>query len=421
MWEQIRSNRIRSAFVVAGMGVLLVATGVALGVMLGGGHPEAGLMGAVVAFVVWSILWLVSISGGDQVMLRMAGARRIQKSDHPQLWNVVEEMTIASQLGSMPAVYIVDDPAPNAFATGRKQSNCAVAVTTGLLRLLDRNELQGVVAHEIAHVKNRDVALMVTAGVMVGAIAMLADIGIRVLWFGGGARRSRSSSKGGDGNGYLMVIAIILIILAPIIAQLVYFSLSRRREYLADAAGALFTRYPEGLASALEKLGGAKTVQADQSRVTAPMYIVRPLRTGQKAQARAAWSSTHPPLTERVRVLRSMGGGADYGAYQAAFKKVTGKRDLLGARTLASSEAVAATAAPVAAATATAERAAEPPAETTAQRNRLASDAFLTASGYHRMACGGCHAILKIPAEVMPLVKPCPRCRASIEDAYSAP
>jgi len=429
VWEQIRANRIRSAWVVAGMGVLLAMTGVALGVVFGGANEGGMVVGGVIALVVWFILWLTTISQGDKVMLRMAGARRIQKKDHPQLWNVVEEMTIASSLGRMPSVYIVDDPSPNAFATGRKPENCAVAVTTGLLRTLDRDELQGVIAHEIGHIKNRDVALMVTAGVMVGAIALLAEIGLRAMWYGamtGGRRRSRSSGNSGGAEGVMMIVAVALVILAPILAQLVYFALSRRREYLADASGAMFTRYPEGLASALEKIGGVKSPQVDQSRVTAPMYIVRPLRKGEAMAARGSMSSTHPPIRERVKILRAMGGGADYAAYQDAYASVTGKKELLGQRTLAGSAPVAAVegtgrgavASPLASGAALA---AEPASETTAQRGRQASDAFLAASGYHRVVCGGCDAILKIPAEVMAKVEACPRCHASIDKAYPAP
>ncbi|MHC5065501.1 MAG: M48 family metallopeptidase, partial [Planctomycetota bacterium] len=269
MWEQIRSNRRRSAFVVTAMGVVLVATGAALGAALGGG-PEAALVGAVAALAIWLILWLVSISKGDDIMLRIAGARQIEKQDHPQLVNVVEEMSIASGLGLKPKVYVVDDPSPNAFATGRKPATAAVSVTTGLLKILDRDELQGVVAHEIGHIKNRDVALMTTAGVMLGCIVLLAEVGIRAMWYGGGVRRSRSSNQGG-GQAVVMIVAVIMVILAPILAQLIYFALSRRREYLADASAAQFTRYPEGLACALEKLGGSNQPQADRSRVTAPM------------------------------------------------------------------------------------------------------------------------------------------------------
>ncbi|HMS17665.1 MAG TPA: M48 family metalloprotease, partial [Planctomycetota bacterium] len=188
MWEQIEFNRRRSRVVIASMGVLLVATGAAVGAVLGGGGPfsASGLLGALVALGIWIVLWLITIGQGDSIMLSMAGARRIQKKDHPRLFNIVEEMTIASSLGQMPAVYVVDDPSPNAFATGRDPKRAAVAVTTGLLERLDRDELQGVVAHEIGHIKNRDVALMTTAGIMLGAVALLADVGRRALWYGGG-------------------------------------------------------------------------------------------------------------------------------------------------------------------------------------------------------------------------------------------
>ena len=263
----------------------------------------------------------------------MAGAREIQKQDHPQLFNIVEEMSIAAQLPKMPRVFIVDDPAPNAFAVGRNPDKAAVAVTIGLLKILNRDELQGVIAHEIGHIKNRDVALMTTAGIMLGAIVMLADIGTRAMWFGGGSRRSRDNNGGGGGaQAILMLVALVFIILSPILAQFIYFALSRRREYLADASGAMYTRWPEGLASALEKLGSHARPQADQSQVTAPMYIVRPLRQGERRSVTSAFS-THPPLEERIRVLRGMGGSADFAAYDRAFAQITGKH-VVGARTL---------------------------------------------------------------------------------------
>ena len=191
----------------------------------------------------------------------------IQKKDHPQLFNIVEEMSIAAQLPKMPRVFIVDDPAPNAFAVGRNPDKAAVAVTIGLLKILKRDELQGVVAHEIGHIKNRDVALMTTAGIMLGALVLLGEIGSRAMWFGGGARRSRDSNdSGGGAQAILMIVAIVFIILSPILAQLVYFALSRRREYLADASGAMYTRWPEGLASALEKLGGSTALRPTRAR-----------------------------------------------------------------------------------------------------------------------------------------------------------
>jgi len=228
---------------------------------------------------------------------------------------VVEEMTIASGLGKMPRIFVIDDPSPNAFATGRSPDNAAVAVTSGLLRACTRDELQGVIAHELGHIKNRDILLMMVAGIMVGAIAMLAHVGIRGHWFGGG--RSRRSG-GGEGQLIIVVIALVMMILAPILARLVYFAISRKREYLADASAALYTRYPEGLASALEKISASPAKLGAANKVTAPMYIVNPLaRQGARA---ADVTSTHPPISERVRILRAM-GGATFAEYDRVYRQ----------------------------------------------------------------------------------------------------
>ncbi len=397
MWEQIRSNQIRSACVVTGMALLLGAIGAALGMMLGG--PGGMAVGVGAALLVWLILWLVSVANGDDVFLRMARAREIQRADHPVLWNVVEEMSIAAALPKMPRVYIVDDPAPNAFATGRKQDKAAVAVTTGLMRTLDRDELQGVVAHEIGHIKNRDVALIVTAGVMVGAIAMLADVGRRALFFGG-MPRSRSGSSKNAGGGLIVIFAILMLILAPIFAQLMYFALSRRREYLADASGARFSRYPDGLARALEKISSVRMPQQDQSRVTAPMYIVPPVHAGALAARGGGGSmfSTHPPVQERVRILRSMGGGAGMADYLRAYQQVTGGRLT---KTMPEDAGLAS-------------RAAGTVGETPAARTRAASDALLTAGGWQIRRCGACGASVKVPPALRGMVQKCPRCAAPL-------
>ncbi len=401
MWEQIESNRRRSAWIVAAMGVLLIGTGVALGYLLTN-RPDGALIGGVAAGVIWLVMWIFTNSQGDDVLLQMAGAREIQKKDHPQLFNIVEEMSIAAQLPKMPRVFIVDDPAPNAFAVGRNSDKAAVAVTIGLLKILKRDELQGVVAHEIGHIKNRDVALMTTAGIMLGALVLLGEIGSRAMWFGGGARRSRDSNdSGGGAQAILMIVAIVFIILSPILAQLVYFALSRRREYLADASGAMYTRWPEGLASALEKLGGNTQAQADQSQVTAPMYIVRPLKAGQHRNLTSAFS-THPPLESRIRVLRGMGGNADFRAYDQAFSQVNGKH-VIGSKTLGA--AAVETVAPPADA---------PELATAPQRMRAASDAYLAGAGYDRVGCQNCGAVLKVPSQLRGRVQACPRCGAQI-------
>jgi heat shock protein HtpX len=400
VWEQIERNKRWSVIVITGMGCILVGVGLALG-MVFTGQEQGALIGGIIALGIWFVMWMTTSSGGDDIMLQMAGAREIKKSDHPQLFNVVEEMTIAAQLPKMPRVFIVDDPAPNAFAVGRNPEKAAVAVTIGLLRLMNRDELQGVVAHEIGHIKNRDVALMTTAGIMIGAIVLLGEIGIRMLWFGGGARRSRDSNDGGGAQAIMMLVAVLFLILSPILAQLIYFALSRRREYLADASGAMYTRWPEGLASALEKLGGSRIPQADQSRVTAPMYINRPLKKDERRNLTTAFS-THPPLQERIRVLRSMGTSADFAAYDRAFSQLTGKH-VVGARTLSGSEP---------------EPVQQPQTvedhSTPRQRTRAASDAFLAGAGYQRRDCPGCGVTLKIPQSRQNRAMRCPRCGTSL-------
>ncbi|MDD4954321.1 MAG: M48 family metallopeptidase, partial [Candidatus Omnitrophica bacterium] len=315
MWQQIRSNRIRSLVLVAAMGAVLFLIGYFLGLYF----LDNAIGGLLIALVLWLIMSLMAYFQGDSILLSVAGAKKIKRDDHPRLFNIVEEMKIASGLSNMPDIYIIDDPAPNAFATGRNPDKAAVAVTTGLLSKLNRDELQGVIAHEISHVKNRDVLLMAMCGVLLGTIVILAWHGSRIMIYSGGGR-SRSSSSGGGGGAVIVILALVLMILAPIIAQFIYFAISRKREYLADASGALYTRYPEGLASALEKIGASTQQLKSANQATAPMYISNPFR--KKGRPVAELTSTHPPISERVRILRSMAGGASFVDYDIAYKKI---------------------------------------------------------------------------------------------------
>lgn len=327
MWEQIRSNQVRSIVLVVAIGLLLLLLGYFLGLYF----FESGTTGLVIALVLWAILNLVAYFQGDSILLAMSGARKIGRDDHPRLYNIVEEMKIASGLEKMPDVYIVDDSALNAFATGRDPSKAAVAVTSGLLQKLNRDELQGVVAHEISHIKNRDVLLMTMCSILLGTIVILSWYASRAMLFGGmGGSRSRRSSSSGGGPAQLIIfaIAIVLMILAPIMAQLIYFAVSRKREYLADASGALYTRYPEGLASALEKLAASTMQLKSANKATAPMYIINPLRV--EGRAASDLTSTHPPISERIRILRSM-AGASYTDYERAYQKVRGKAGVMPA------------------------------------------------------------------------------------------
>ena len=409
MWRQIRSNRRRSLFVVLGMVVLLLGTGAGVGAVAAG---EAGLVyGAAAGALLWLILWRVAVSGGDDLMLSIARAKEVPDNSMQQLRNVLEEMSIAAALAQTPRLFVIDDPSPNAFATGRRPEKSAVAVTTGLLATLDRDELQGVIAHELAHIRNQDVRLMVLAGVMLGSIVMLADVGRNLLWFGGG-RRSRSSNNGG-GGAVIAVLAIVVMVIGPVLAQLFYFSLSRRREYLADASAAAFTRYPDGLASALEKIGGAPQRMRSRSRVTAPMYISAPgasAARGRRGRG-SAWS-THPPIHERVQILRSMGGGAGLVDYQLAYSKVHGG-DLMPDHAAASDPLASA---PLRAAVATGARSAVDSAGERRTQVRAASDALLQAEGYRWKACASCGAVSKLPPQLAGTVRRCVRC----ETAYSS-
>ncbi len=324
MWEQIRSNRIRSAVLVVFMGALLLLVGAFFGYYFVD-SPEGGL---VLALVIWFFMWLIAYFQGDSILLSMAGARKISPEDHPRLYNVVEEMKIASGLPKMPDVYIIDDPALNAFATGRDINHASVAITSGLLTKLNRDELQGVIAHEMAHIKNRDVLLMVILSVMVGSIVILSWYGSRMMFWSSmsGGSRSRGRRRSGGGGSPIqlifIVVGLILMILAPIFAQLIYFALSRRREYLSDASSALYTRYPEGLASALSKLATSDTRVRTANKATAPMYISDPLQ--KRALSAEEFTSTHPPLADRIRTLRAMAGSslADYDrAYRETHKR----------------------------------------------------------------------------------------------------
>jgi len=299
------------------MGILLALLGYFLGLYFTG----SGTVGLLIALLIWGIMTLVGYFQGDNILLATARARKIAPDDHPRLYNVVEEMKIASGLEKMPDVYIVDDPAMNAFATGRDPKKASVAVTSGLLQKLNRDELQGVVGHEMAHVRNRDVLLMAMAAVLLGSIVVIAWYASRFFIFGGMGRTRRSSSSGGGGIALIiiMAVAILLMILAPIFAQLIYFALSRRREYLADASSALYTRYPEGLASALEKIGASTDQLKSANNATAPMYIINPFRKrGMTAQD---LTSTHPSISERIRILRAM-GGASYEDYSKAYQEI---------------------------------------------------------------------------------------------------
>ncbi len=391
MWEQIRSNQIRSMVLVAALGLLLLA----VGYVLGWAFMDNGVAGLIVALIIWFIMNLFAYFQGGSMVLAISGARKIGPDDHPRLWNVVEEMKIASGLEKMPDVYIIDDPALNAFATGRDPNHAAVAVTAGLLQKMNRDELQGVVAHEMSHIKNRDVLLMTMCSVTLGAIVILAWYGSRVMLFSGGGRGRRGG--GGSGALIIMVVAIVLAILAPILAQLIYYAVSRKREYLADASGALYTRYPEGLASALEKISGSTYELKSANQAFAPMYISNPFR--KEGRAAEDLTSTHPPASERIRILRSMAGGASLAAYNRAYGEVTKSgRGVVPGAALAGEPSIAARQA----------AAAEPQPERV-ERVRETSDLMWKMSHYDLVNCQ-CGTKVRVPPNYKGNTIRCPHC-----------
>jgi heat shock protein HtpX len=395
MWEQIRSNRIRSIILVALMGAVLLLLGYFLGLSLFG-SATAGL---ILALIVWAIMNLVAYFQGDSILLGVAGAKKIEKQDHPRLFNVVEEMKIASGLEKMPDIYIIDDPALNAFATGRDANHASVAITAGLLQKLNRDELQGVIGHEMALIKNRDVLLMSLSAVLLGTIVILSYYASRFMFWGGmsGSRRSGRGRDGGGGGAQIiiLVIAIALMILAPIFAQLIYFAISRRREYLADASSALYTRYPEGLASALEKLANSDTAVKSANQATAPMYTINPFQ--KKGMSAASWTSTHPPIADRIRILRAM-GGASYADYEKAYEQLKGNKIIPGSAVMGGAVGLRA-AAP---------EGAEKPVEQI-ERTRDTSDMLWKMNDYRTINCE-CGTRLRVPPDYEEPAVTCPHC-----------
>jgi heat shock protein HtpX len=296
MYKEIAENKRNSFFLVIVVTAVLVVLGYLLGSYWGSGY--AGVAFAVAVALVSS---LSAYYSGDRMILAMSRARRIGKSEYPQLVNVVEELSIASGLPA-PAIYVIDDTAPNAFATGRDPRHASIAITTGLMGKLSRDELQGVMAHEMSHVGNRDILFATMLGILVGSIALLSDFFFRSMFWGRGGSRRKSSK--GQGGGIILLLALVLAIFAPIFAKLLQLAVSRQREYLADASSAKMTRYPEGLASALEKIAADKEVLEVANRATQHLYIVNPIKPFEKKKS--SLFSTHPPIQERVARLRLM-------------------------------------------------------------------------------------------------------------------
>jgi heat shock protein HtpX len=301
MYEQISRNKWKSAaLVVFFMGLIFLLTWFFEYVT---GWGKGGL---ALALLVAMGMAAVGYYQSDRIVLGISRAKPVTKEEYPYLYNVVEGLAIAAGVPT-PKCYVIDDTAPNAFATGRKPETAVICVTTGLLQKLNRVELEGVVAHEMSHIKNYDIRLQTLVVVMAGVVVLLSDWMLRSFWWGGGRRRGRSRSGGGGAaGGVFLLVGLGLAVLSPIIATLIQLAISRKREFLADASGAMLTRYPAGLASALRKISADTEPLEAANKATAHLYIVNPLKNVGSGRGINRLFSTHPPIAERIAALEKM-------------------------------------------------------------------------------------------------------------------
>lgn len=292
MYQQIEANKRKTFFILL---MFFVLAG-AIAYLFGRYFENFAITGVVLTFSILYALW--GYFASSRLALAMNGAHKIDKKTNPRLWRIVENLAITNGM-PMPAVYVIDDPAPNAFATGRDPEHASVAATTGLIAMMTDTELEGVMAHELGHVKNYDIRVSMIAFALVTVISLLCDFFLRISFWGGGNRDNDDNSSAGN---VIAILGLVAVIIAPIAAMLLQLALSRKREYLADATGALTTRYPEGLASALEKIGAHGSAMRRQNTSTAHLFFANPL----KGKSFSSLFSTHPPIADRVRILRGM-------------------------------------------------------------------------------------------------------------------
>jgi heat shock protein HtpX len=301
MFELIRANKRRSALLIAGFVLLLSAVGAAFGAFIG-----SGPVGTIIALVLSGAMAFASYWKADSIALAVSRAKPADPEEFARLHNLVEGLCIASGLPK-PRVYIVDDPAPNAFATGRNPKHAAIAVTTGLLQKMNRVELEGVIAHELSHIRNYDILVSTLAVTLVGAVALLTNIAVRMMWWNGGRVRRDGDQR--DGGNPVAILGFVLLIFAPLIAKAMQAAVSRKRETLADVSACQMTRYPPGLISALEKLRDDTTVTHAASTATAHLWIEQPMSGVGDDGKMGRWNKmfdTHPPLEERIALLREL-------------------------------------------------------------------------------------------------------------------
>lgn len=387
MWDLIRANKRKTVFLIFSLLGLFISVGYFSGELI---VPGAGPFGIAAGLLIWILMFLLSRYVGKPLIMLAHGAKKVKRTDNPKLINLVEEMCIASGLRTYPEVYLIDDPALNAFATGWSPEESAVAVTTGLLEQLDRTELQGVIAHEIAHINNRDTLVMLVSGIMAGVIAILSDFAIRVFIYS--PRSRRSSGGGGQLQAIIFIVGIFLMILSPIISELIYLAISRKREYLADACACQYTRYPNGLGRALEKIANRSYI-ASTSRPLAPMYISMPASGKNKLHT---LFSTHPPIEERIKILRTM-AGPDLESYAASYQRITSKNLSIGSDPASVPAGSAAPTIP------------EEPEPEPVEKRRDTGNTLWRLNNYLFDECE-CGAVLKVPPDFPDKEFPCPRC-----------
>lgn len=295
LYKQIEQNRRKTILLILFFTLLVLAVGTSAGYLLNQDYAS----GLVVTAVILAIYIPITYFTASSQVLSMAGARQIQEKDHPMLFHIVEELSLAARV-PMPKVYVINDPSPNAFATGIRPEKGTVAFTTGLLERLNREELEAVAAHELAHIRNYDIRLMTVCIALVGVIALIADIGSRMMFYGGNKGNQRNQKS----HPVMMLIAIVFLILSPLAAQFVHFAISRNREYLADATAVEFTRNSAGLRNALLKISQSTQSVRNAKPATAAMYISNPFRN--KDKKGVSWFATHPPMESRIARLEKM-------------------------------------------------------------------------------------------------------------------
>lgn len=300
-WDQVSGNTFKTYLIMLLFSIFFVAVVYIFGRGFGYGQTGGlGLMG--MALIMAGVMNFVSFYWSDKIVLGISGAKKIKKEDNPQVYRIVENLCLASGL-PLPKIYIIEDTATNAFATGRDPKHAAIAFTSGILQKLDKTELEGVTAHELSHVGNRDTLLMSVVSVLVGTIALLSDWFLRSMFYG-----SRRNDRNNSSGTIFLVLALVSAILAPLVAILIQLAVSRRRELLADASGVLLTRYPEGLMKALQKISSDKEPLEIANRGTAHLYIINPLKGQQALGWFAGLFNTHPAIEVRIKALREMEG-----------------------------------------------------------------------------------------------------------------